>query len=191
MELTEQCLPISVYEARAMGLIDDVILHDDLGDSPFGRFREQITGIAENLARSPRYGTWLAQKQAMRNEDERLKPLQHYRSEELAEMKKNFWGKDRSYHLARAASFANSRAPATCKVTRASKPSVAMNTVRERDMPRRTAMPVHTRAGRGAEPGGAPRSSYLLTPIGSSWIGRGKTPPQRPLAKQIVVRPPL
>ena len=103
MELTEQCLPISVYEARAMGLIDDVILHDDLGDSPFGRFREQITGIAENLARSPRYGTWLAQKHATRNEDERLKPLQHYRSEELAEMKKNFWGKDRSYHLARAA----------------------------------------------------------------------------------------
>jgi putative two-component system protein, hydrogenase maturation factor HypX/HoxX len=62
MELTEQCLPISVHEAREIGLIDDVILHDDLGDGPFYRFREQITAIAENLARSPRYGAWLAQK---------------------------------------------------------------------------------------------------------------------------------
>ncbi len=103
LELTEQCLPISVHEARAIGLIDDVVLQDDLGESPFGRFREQITRIAENLARSPSYGAWLAQKQATRERDERLKPLQRYRSEELEEMKKNFWGEDRSYHLARAA----------------------------------------------------------------------------------------
>ena len=64
IELTEQCLPISVHEARAIGVIDDVVLQDDLGESPFGRFREQITRIAENLARSASYGAWLAQKQA-------------------------------------------------------------------------------------------------------------------------------
>ena len=101
--MTEQCLPISVHEAQAIGLIDDVILHDDLGDSRFGRFRDQITRIAEKLSRSPRYGTWLARKQATREQDERLKPLQRYRLDELQEMKKNFWGEDRSYHLARAA----------------------------------------------------------------------------------------
>ena len=103
MELTEQCLPISVHEALAIGLIDDVILDDDLGESAFGRFRDQIIRIAEKLSRSPRYGTWLAKKQATREQDERLKSLQRYRMEELQEMKKNFWGEDRSYHLARAA----------------------------------------------------------------------------------------
>ena len=45
----------------------------------------------------------LAHKQATRERDERLKPLQDYRLAELAEMKKNFWGADRSYHLARSA----------------------------------------------------------------------------------------
>lgn len=102
-ELIEQCLPISVHEAQAIGLIDDVILQDDLHDDRFREFRNQISRIAEKLSRDPRYGTWLAEKQARREQDERLKPLEHYRREELEEMKKNFWGEDRSYHLARAA----------------------------------------------------------------------------------------
>jgi putative two-component system hydrogenase maturation factor HypX/HoxX len=103
LELTESCQPISVREAQAIGLIDDVILQDHLGESAFGRFRDQIARIAENLAGSPRYATWLAQKQATREQDERCKPLQQYRSDELEEMTRNFWGEDRSYHLARAA----------------------------------------------------------------------------------------
>ena len=103
LELTERCLPISVQQARSIGLIDDVILQDHLDEGRFCRFREQIVRIAEHLARSPRYATWLADKQAIRAQDERLKPLQQYRSDELEEMKKNFWGEDRSYHLARAA----------------------------------------------------------------------------------------
>jgi putative two-component system hydrogenase maturation factor HypX/HoxX len=111
LQLTEQCLPISVDEARAIGLIDDIILQDDLGDSPLGRFRDQITRIAEKLSRSPLYGSWLAQKQATREKDERSKPLEHYRLTELEEMKKNFWGADRSYHLARAAFVRNQPRP--------------------------------------------------------------------------------
>jgi putative two-component system hydrogenase maturation factor HypX/HoxX len=103
LELTEQCLPIRVHEALAIGLIDDVILQDDLGDGRFARFRDQISRIAERLSRDRQYGTWLAQKRARREQDERIKPLEHYRREELEEMKKNFWGEDRSYHLARAA----------------------------------------------------------------------------------------
>ncbi len=103
LELTESCQPISVREAQAIGLIDDVILQDHLGESAFGRFRDQIARIAENLAGSPRYATWLARKQATREQDERCKPLQQYRSDELEEMTRNFWGEDRSYHLARAA----------------------------------------------------------------------------------------
>lgn len=103
MELIEQCLPISVHEALAIGLIDDVILQDDLGDGPFAQFRDQISRIAEKLSRDRQYGTWVAQKRARREQDERIKPLEHYRWEELEAMKKNFWGEDPSYHLARAA----------------------------------------------------------------------------------------
>ena len=102
-ELTERCLPVSVQEARAIGLIDDVILQDHPGESAFGGFREQIARIAEGLARSPHYASWLEHKRAGRAQDERVKPLQQYRADELAEMKKNFWGEDRGYHLARAA----------------------------------------------------------------------------------------
>ena len=103
LELTERCLPISVHEARAIGLIDDVILQDQPGERGFGGFREQIARLAEGLARSPRYQGWLADKRAVREQDERLKPLEQYRVAELAEMKRNFWGEDRSYHAARAA----------------------------------------------------------------------------------------
>jgi putative two-component system hydrogenase maturation factor HypX/HoxX len=103
LELTERCLPVAVQQARAIGLIDDVILADRIGESAFDGFREQIARIAENLARSPHYAGWLAQKQAARAQDERLKPLQRYRAEELAEMERNFWGEDQSYHLARSA----------------------------------------------------------------------------------------
>ena len=103
LQLTEECLPIGVHEAHAIGLIDDIILQDDVGDSPFGGFRDQMTRIAEDLAHSPMYVAWLAQKQAKRERDERSKPLEQYRREELEQMKKNFWGVDRSYHIARAA----------------------------------------------------------------------------------------
>ena len=80
LELTGRCLPIGVHKAQAIGLIDDVILEDHLGESPFGRFREQIARIAESLAGSPRYAGWLARKRAVRERDERCKPLQRYRA---------------------------------------------------------------------------------------------------------------
>ena len=103
LELTEGCLPIGVQEAQRVGLIDDVILQDHLGESAFGGFCSQIARIAESLAASPRYGRWLAQKRLVRAQDARVKPLGAYRADELAAMKRNFWGEDRSYHLARAA----------------------------------------------------------------------------------------
>ena len=83
--LTEQCLPLGIHEAKAIGLIDDVILQDDLGHNPLGRFYEQ------------------------------LKPLESYRRAELAEMKRNFWGDDPSYHLARTAFVRKQPRPAHLK----------------------------------------------------------------------------
>jgi putative two-component system hydrogenase maturation factor HypX/HoxX len=103
IELTEQCLPISVREAKAIGLIDDIILQDDFGASSFSRFREQIARIAEKFAHSEHFQALLIEKKATRDADEKAKPLEQYRMEELEEMNQNFWGKDRSYHLARAA----------------------------------------------------------------------------------------
>jgi putative two-component system hydrogenase maturation factor HypX/HoxX len=101
--LTEQCLPISVREAKAIGLIDDIIIQDDLGNGSFGRFKSQIVRIAENFAHSDQFAALLDRKRAEREADEKIKPLEQYRFEELAEMNQNFWGEDRSYHLARSA----------------------------------------------------------------------------------------
>ncbi|WP_045223812.1 hydrogenase maturation protein [Methyloterricola oryzae] len=103
LQLTEQCLPVSVHEAKAMGLIDDVVIQDDLGNGSFGRFREQIIRIAEAMASRPDFEKLLADKRAAREADEAVKPLEQYRIEELVEMSRNFWGEDRSYHLARTA----------------------------------------------------------------------------------------
>jgi putative two-component system hydrogenase maturation factor HypX/HoxX len=43
----------------------------------------------------------LAEKQAMRSRDEAIKPLAAYREEELRQMRRNFYGFDPSYHVAR------------------------------------------------------------------------------------------
>ncbi|MGY6217122.1 hydrogenase maturation protein [Methylolobus aquaticus] len=102
-QLTEQCLPISVHEAKSIGLIDDIVIQDDLGNGSFGRFQDQIVRIAENLACSTDVEAHLSRKRAEREADESVKPLEQYRLEELAEMNRNFWGPDPSYHLARSA----------------------------------------------------------------------------------------
>ena len=55
----------------------------------------------EGLAASPDYSGLLQQKVARRERDEREKPLDAYRAEELQQMKLNFYGFDPSYHIAR------------------------------------------------------------------------------------------
>jgi putative two-component system hydrogenase maturation factor HypX/HoxX len=101
--LTERCLPVGVDEALSIGLVDDIILRDDLCGSPFEGFHDQVERIAEALWQGPGYRGLVAQKQASRQRDEHLKPLADYRREELTQMSANFWGEDRAYHIARAA----------------------------------------------------------------------------------------
>ncbi|WP_045224543.1 hydrogenase maturation protein [Methyloterricola oryzae] len=101
--LTEQCLPVGVHEAKAMGLIDDVIILDDLGNGGFERFRDQITRIAEHVAQGEDFAGQVQRKREDLEMAERTKPLAKYRMEELAEMNRNFWGDDPSYHQARTA----------------------------------------------------------------------------------------
>ena len=94
-ELTQNRLPVGAVEAREMKLID--------GCFGTGRtdFLARIAQLAEGLAASPDYSALLREKVARRERDEREKPLDAYRAEELQHMKLNFYGFDPSYHVAR------------------------------------------------------------------------------------------
>lgn len=94
-ELTEALLPISTRTAHQIGLLDDAFEEDAAS------FREHIRKLAEELASSHRYEHMLEEKRHTRKHDEERKPLQAYRNEELQRMWLNFFGADRSYHLAR------------------------------------------------------------------------------------------
>jgi putative two-component system hydrogenase maturation factor HypX/HoxX len=87
--------PIGTRRAKEIGLIDDVF-----GDDVAG-FRAQVRGLAEKLARHQDWHTWLQEKRRRRAADERAKPLEAYRGEEMARSHECFFGADRSYHEAR------------------------------------------------------------------------------------------
>jgi len=93
--LVENRLPIGVAAATEIGLVDE----------RFGQtaddFERQLAMYAGVLAASPEHASLLAEKRAGREQDEREKPLEQYRAEELECMKLNFYGFDPSYHVAR------------------------------------------------------------------------------------------
>ncbi len=95
LELTEALLPISTRTAHQIRLLDDAFEEDAAS------FREHISKLAEELASSHCYEHLLEEKRHTRKNDEARKPLQAYRNEELQRMWLNFFGADRSYHLAR------------------------------------------------------------------------------------------
>lgn len=94
-QITQARLPISVAEARRLGLIDDHFGADHAD------FLAELTRRAEALAADPSWPELLAAKNARRDADEAAKPLDAYRAEELERMKLNFFGFDPSYHVAR------------------------------------------------------------------------------------------
>jgi putative two-component system protein, hydrogenase maturation factor HypX/HoxX len=90
-EITNNRLPLEASQAQKLGLIDDC-----LGTA---EFLDLIAGLAQQLhAQAP---ALLALKRTQRVCDEEMKPLSAYRAEELAQMKRNFYGFDPSYHVAR------------------------------------------------------------------------------------------
>ncbi|MFZ4701561.1 MAG: hydrogenase maturation protein, partial [Candidatus Methylumidiphilus sp.] len=103
IQLTEQCLPVSVEYAKAIGLIDDIIIQDDFTPDNFSGFHGQIVRIAEKVAKRDDFDAIIDLKRQTREADEKIKPLEQYRLEELEEMNQNFWGEDKSYHIARSA----------------------------------------------------------------------------------------
>jgi len=89
-------LPVSAPQAVRLGLLDDAF-----GEDP-AAFMAQVLSRARALAGGPDLDAMLEAKHQQRERDEALKPLAAYREEELARMRRNFYGFDPSYHVARS-----------------------------------------------------------------------------------------
>lgn len=89
--VTHARLPMGVAEACRLGLVDRIL--------PAGA--DTIADLARQLAADPALGARLAEKRRCRDADETAKPLAAYREEELARTRRNFYGFDPSYHVAR------------------------------------------------------------------------------------------
>ncbi len=92
----EQRLPLSGEAACELGLVD-AVFGDDHAD--FAAVAKARAGV---LAASPDIEDFIQRKRAARARDEGVKPLAAYRAEELVEMRRNFYGFDPSYHVARS-----------------------------------------------------------------------------------------
>jgi putative two-component system hydrogenase maturation factor HypX/HoxX len=91
--LTDALQPVGTARAARIGLIDAALDGEDLP--------ARVMRIVEPELGFLRYRALLAKKASQRAQDERAKPLERYAEEELAEMRRNFFGADRSYHEAR------------------------------------------------------------------------------------------
>jgi putative two-component system hydrogenase maturation factor HypX/HoxX len=93
--LTQARQPMGVKEAQRLGLVDRVVA---------ASFRDRTASIAvaaRALADDGGFDARLADKRNRRERDEADKPLDAYRTEELARLRLNFYGFDPSYHVAR------------------------------------------------------------------------------------------
>ncbi|MFD5466545.1 hydrogenase maturation protein [Kitasatospora sp. NPDC127059] len=95
--LTGQALPVSAVAAERIGLVDRVL---DGGPAEFGAGAARLAGL---LAASPATQRRIAAKKAAREADERVKPLDAYRQEELAVMRRQFFTPESPYHALRSA----------------------------------------------------------------------------------------
>ncbi|WP_049576806.1 enoyl-CoA hydratase-related protein [Nonomuraea sp. SBT364] len=95
--LTQEALPIGAQEAVELGLADRAVA----GSRP--AFERAVLEYAERLAADPGYGRLLAAKQAARDADERRRPLEAYRVEELAEMSRDMFDDRSGFREAREA----------------------------------------------------------------------------------------
>lgn len=97
--LTTDCQPIVASAAKEIGLVDDVF-----GEESADMFLQEVMRRAEEIAGLPeqQFKQRLKEKLEARDADEKAKPLEQYRNEELAEMHRNFFGPDSTYHQCRA-----------------------------------------------------------------------------------------
>jgi putative two-component system protein, hydrogenase maturation factor HypX/HoxX len=93
--LTQARLPMGVAEAHRLGLVDRILPSSSIGMSM------SVVPLARTVAMDEDFDARLADKRRRREQDEAAKPLDAYRSEELARLHLNFYGFDPSYHVAR------------------------------------------------------------------------------------------
>ncbi|GGP09478.1 formyl transferase [Nonomuraea glycinis] len=105
--LTQEALPIAAVDAAEIGLADKVVA----GTRP--EFERTVLEYAERLAVDPNYERLLAAKQAAREVDERRKPLDAYRVEELAEMSRDMFDDRCGFRAAREGFVLKRKAEAT------------------------------------------------------------------------------
>jgi len=86
-------LPMTAAEAVALGFYDACL--------PAAGFTAEVARRAAELAAAPDFAARLAARIERRAADEANKPLAAWRAGELAEMQRNFYGFDPSYHVAR------------------------------------------------------------------------------------------
>jgi putative two-component system hydrogenase maturation factor HypX/HoxX len=104
--LTGACLPIGAAQAVRIGLADDV------RPGPPAEFERAVLDEAMRLAGRVDYRQLLERKRTARSADESRKPLDAYRSEELAEMSRDMFDDRRGFADARHA-FVTKRKPAS------------------------------------------------------------------------------
>ena len=103
--LTEQCLPIGAAQAAPIGLADEV-----LRGRP-GEFEAQVLDDAARLARSTTSPAAGAKRRPRR--DERRRPLEAYRVQELAEMSRDIFDDRHGFAAARHAFVTKTKPAAT------------------------------------------------------------------------------
>ena len=89
-------LPVGCTQAQSLGLVDAVLTGDRTS------FVDAVIAGARQLAADAGYGARIGGKRERRARDEAEKPLAAYRGEELAQLQRNFYGFDPSYHYARS-----------------------------------------------------------------------------------------
>jgi putative two-component system protein, hydrogenase maturation factor HypX/HoxX len=87
--------PMGAREAVRIGVLDAAFGAD------LGEFRALTRRLAERVGNDGLHRARLEDKRRRRAHDERTKPLQAYRTEELAQCLECFFGRDRRYHDAR------------------------------------------------------------------------------------------
>lgn len=93
--ISQARLPMGTTEGKSLGIVDDAF-----GDHQEG-FIKELKDRATGLAASKEFPALLATKNQRRLDDEKQKPLEQYRQQELDRMHLNFYGFDPSYHVAR------------------------------------------------------------------------------------------
>jgi putative two-component system hydrogenase maturation factor HypX/HoxX len=87
--------PLTAQGAVESGFTDACLAGDP------DAFRIDVARRATEIASAPDLEARLEAKRARRLQDEAEKPLAQYREEELSQMRRNFYGFDPSYHVAR------------------------------------------------------------------------------------------